>query len=75
MFDKQYSKIKIPYYRLSIIDRLKHTHKPFATKVANMLLSIDKDIEAENLMASAIIELETQVTEIRNLVIKYEENR
>lgn len=65
----------MPEYRLGIISRLHETHKPFATKVANILLQVDKDFEAENLMASAIIELEKQVEELTQLVIKYQQHK
>ena len=52
--------VKIPPYRLEYLDRLIHTRKPFASRIANCIRSLDSqsDMMIERTLVEGLISLE-----------------
>ena len=67
--------IKIPPYRLQYIDKLIHTQKPFAYRIANSIRSADSqsDMIIENSLVDAIIQLEESVLDYRTKLAQYKQ--
>ena len=67
--------IKIPPYRLQYIDKLIHTQKPFAYRIANSIRSADSqsDMIIENSLVDAIITLEELNEKYQSELYKYKQ--
>ena len=67
--------VRIPPYRLAYIDKLIHTQKPFAYRLANSIRSADSqsDIELENLLVDTIITLEDLNEKYQSELFEYKQ--
>lgn len=67
--------IKIPPYRLAYIDKLIHTQKPFACRLANFIHSADSqsDMSIENCLVDTIITLEKLNEKYQSELFEYKQ--
>ena len=67
--------VRIPPYRLAYIDKLIHTQKPFAYRLANSIRSADSqsDMELENLLVDTIINLEDLNEKYQSELFEYKQ--
>ncbi|TLP41072.1 hypothetical protein [Arcobacter arenosus] len=65
-------KRKINRYDIEVSDKLRHTYKPFATKIAEIILMEEVgDIQILRTMSDCIIELEKLKEQYQNELIEY----